>query len=282
MIPMDNFEKWQRRLNQEKFTGIFRNEEKVRWQQIPLEKRIDLLKTIFENPIGNVDVMHPWYFRNKWAEALLMIRNQAPVRLLELASGANDVIPRALAFAFNHPETSYVAANTNKDLTKWFKNNVKDISINIEIIEDDAKSIEDYAEKESFDFVVFEHAVNDIIFDTLCREKGIDTVNVPWFDFYGDIIKFTNEAYENGSLESIVKEKLLGIFASCLNVLKQGSYIIINHFMYQYDLDAGINYNFWENVLPMTRKWVNEAGIGKEIFFDGFDPQWWMFIKKGE
>jgi len=50
--------------------------------------------------------------------------------------------------------------------------------------------------------------------------------------------------------------------------------------MYQYDLDRGINRDFWENLLLIVRKWINGAGIGKEVFIDGFEPQWWMFIKK--
>jgi len=93
-------------------------------------------------------------------------------------------------------------------------------------------------------------------------------------------MELVNKEYEGDTLESSVKESLLSIFNSCLNVLKKDSFIMISHHMNTFELNHGINYAFWENVLTDFRKWANEAQIGREVFFDGFEPQWWMFIQK--
>jgi hypothetical protein len=50
--------------------------------------------------------------------------------------------------------------------------------------------------------------------------------------------------------------------------------------MYQYDLSLGYHPDLWNNMLPIAREWINSVEGGKEMFFEGFDPQWWMFYKK--
>ena len=280
MIPLDDIKKWFEKLNDESTFYVFSQQEKDEFLRLPLLERRSLLKDLFEKPADQY-IITPWYFWNKWVEALLAVNRQTShIRLLELASGANTGVPKAMAVAFQHPETSYVTANSNKELTKWFLEGTKDLPIQIKVIEDDAKQIEDYTSNEFFDVVAFEHAVNDIIYNMLAQRAGFDTVHINWFDILPDMIKLTNKEFLNGTLEASVKNELIGIFSACMKVLKKGSYIIINHFMYSYDLDKGINYDFWENLLPIIRRWVNSAGLGREVFIEGFEPQWWMFIEK--
>jgi len=279
VIPLDNYELWKQKLDNKAYTDVLREHEINEWNLLPFENKCVVLQTLLEKPINDYGIVYKWYFRNKWLEALLATEKKAPVRLLEIASGANDVIPRTLAVAFNHPDTTYTTANSNKELTKKFREITQDIPIQFKIIEDDARRMEEFVLDGDFDIVAHEHSVNDIIYDMLCRKKGLDTVNIPWFDLYSDIITLVNEECAKGTLETNVKDGLIGIFSSCINVLGKDSFIIINHFMNTYDLDRGINYDFWENLLPTFRKWMNEASIGQEVAFDGFDPQWWMFIK---
>ena len=84
----------------------------------------------------------------------------------------------------------------------------------------------------------------------------------------------------NGTYEAILKENFIQILRSSLKVLKPGSFIISHQFQYQSDLDLGIIPEIWTELISTVRKWINEENIGEEIFFDGFEPNWWMFIKK--
>ncbi len=280
MIAMDNFERWQQILFTDKATAVLNSNEKADLDKLSLEKRNDLLRDLLEKPVGDVGVLHPLYFRNKWADALLATGLQAPVSVFEIAPGSNDVIPLTVSRIFNHPQTSYTAANTNKQLTQYLYEKTSHLPIKIKVIEEQAQMMGVYAQPSQFDAVLFEHAVNDIMYDMIARKNGLDTIHEDWFGILPKIISCMNSEYANGTYESTIKEELLGVFSSCLDTLKEGSYIIINHFMYQADLDLGLNYELWETLLPTVRKWVEEAKIGKEVFFDGFEPQWWMFIQK--
>jgi hypothetical protein len=42
----------------------------------------------------------------------------------------------------------------------------------------------------------------------------------------------------------------------------------------------GYNPELWENMLPVIRPWFAELSGGREVFFNGFDPQWWLFYQK--
>lgn len=282
MIPIDNFEKWKERLHLEKAKDVLNADEKIELNKISFEKRSDILREMFESPIScaNITVMYSLYFRNKWLDALATINKKAPVSVFEIAPGGNDVIPSTVSRLFNHPDTVYTASNTNKMLTKLFYENTKNLPIKIKVIEEQAQMMTAYAKPEQFDAVVFEHSVNDIIYDMIARKNGLDTTNEDWFSLLSETIRHLNGEYADGTYESTVKDEILNVFSSCLNVLKKDSYIIINHFQYQEDLDWGMNYEIWDNLLPAVRKWVNEAKIGQEVFFDDFEPQWWMFIKK--
>lgn len=126
MIPLDDLNKWLKKIDDESTLNVFTEHEKNQFKEIPESKRPDLLKELFEKP-ADMNMITPWYFWNKWVDVLLAMKKSAPVRLLELASGSNVGIPRALSIAFNHPETSYVTANTNKELTKGFREGTKDL-----------------------------------------------------------------------------------------------------------------------------------------------------------
>jgi hypothetical protein len=50
--------------------------------------------------------------------------------------------------------------------------------------------------------------------------------------------------------------------------------------MYQTDLDLNYDVDLYENMINIVRKWINDAGIGIEVFFEDFEPQWWLFVQK--
>jgi len=54
----------------------------------------------------------------------------------------------------------------------------------------------------------------------------------------------------------------------------------MNHYMFQLDLDLGYPPVLWEDLIPITREWIKTLPGCREVFFTGFDPQWWMFFQK--
>ena len=54
----------------------------------------------------------------------------------------------------------------------------------------------------------------------------------------------------------------------------------MSHYMFQYDLDLGYNPILWENILNVVRPWLTELTQTEEVMMSGFDPQWWVFLRK--
>ena len=283
MIPLDNLERITAKMRESNATDILTENEKEQWEQLPEEEKIEALKNIISYPVGhNLKhwVVFNWFLKTRWVEALQAVNLVAPISALELATGSNDKIPQILTKRFNHTNTRYTTVNLNKKLTADFKQNTKDLALRIDIIEDAAQNIENYFSDEKADVVIFEHAFNDIAEDLIAKKHGIDTINIDWFDIIQRLIEITNKAYLNGTYEEILKENFLEMLSSSLKVLKPGSFIISHQFQYQFDIDRGIFPEIWTELISMVRKWINEKDTGEEVFFDGFDPTWWMFIKK--
>ena len=76
------------------------------------------------------------------------------------------------------------------------------------------------------------------------------------------MIEHISKAYTDKTLVDTVKEPFLSLLNNCLSVLKPGGYLVMSHYMFQYDLDLGYNPDL------------------NELFLDGFDPQWWLFYQK--
>ncbi len=282
MKPLDNIQSWIDKMNNKDTLNVLSQDEQIIWNNLNDNLRIEYLKSLLEKPIEfTLPVsIYAWYFRNKWGEALKTVLNKQMLNLLEIGSGSTDMLPQIMSRLFNHSKTKYTTINMNKELTSIFRNATNKLPIQIDIIEDAGQKIEDYFSGNELDVVVFEHSVNDIIQAMLAERNGIDTIDSDWFDVLPQMIEIVNKEYVSGSLESSVKNELLELIKSCLKVLKKDGYIIINHFQYQYDLNLGMNPELWENLLPIVRSWINDSSIGLEVYFDEFEPQWWMFIKK--
>jgi len=280
MKPMDDLQKSILKLKAENAVDVLSDDEKNIWNNFTEIERIEFLKDLLEKPVEFDNPVGIWYSKTKWSEALKAVTNKISLCLLEIASGANDIVPQTVARLYCHKDTVYTTVNLNKGLTDEFKRRTKQLPIKIDIIEDAAQKIEDYIGTEKIDVVVFEHSFNDIIEALLVERDGVDTINTDWLDILPEMVETVNREYLNKTLESSVKSEFLKIISSCLDVLKQDSFIIVNQFQFQYSLNVGMNPDLLENYLPITRKWITDAGLGEEIFFEGFESQWWMFLKK--
>ena len=280
MKNLDDFLKVKAKIEQVDLSTILFQHELDEWLSFSNEEKDKKMKRICSVPLCNEDftVAYTLYFRLKWLDAFKSCISETKPIVLEVGSGSSVNIPNALTIFDS--ASKYVTANTNKKLTEEFKKHTAHLPIRVDIVEDDAKNIQKYFSPNSFDAIVFEHSVNDILQAILCERAGLDTAHNDWFDILPDMIKQISSEYVNQTLEQSVKDVFLSLINNCLSVLKPGGYLIASHYMFQYDLDLGYNASLWENILPTIRPWLKELPSGSEEIMDTFDPQWWLFLKK--
>jgi hypothetical protein len=237
------------------------------------------LKDIIDRPIKNFD-FYNYYYYVMWYKALKNAAGEDIVNILEVASGDEDMIPQVMDRIYNK-ESQYVSFNMNKKLTREFYGKTKELDVSVLVIEEDAKYIPDYFGPDYFNIVAFQHSINDVIQSILCHKEGIDTINSDWMKVLPHMIKIMQRELQEGTLEQHAKKEFLSLISNCIDTLTQNGMMIFSHYMFQLDLDLGYPYELWHNMLPMARKWILESGLMvEEIEFEGFDKQWWMFLRK--
>ena len=280
MKHLDCFENVKKRIEQADLEAVLFPNELNRWLKHTEEARNKKLQRICSVPLCDEDfsVGYSLYFRLKWLDVFKACTPQKGITILEVGSGSSTMIPEAMTI--NDANARYITANMNKKLTEGLRQNTAALPITIDIIEDDANNIKNHLAVNTVDAIVFEHSVNDILQAILCENNGIDTTNSDWFDILPEMIKMIGAEYVNQSLEQKVKSTFLSLINNCLAVLKPGGYLVMSHYMFQYDLDLGYHAELWQDMLPLVRPWLRELSVGKEVTFDGFDPQWWLFYQK--
>lgn len=277
MIPLDQYDKWSLLL--EESAKLFLNEKELEeFSAIPEIEKNNQLREILEKPIANFTTVNEVYFRARWAEVLKTLHLQNSINLLEVATGDADMIPQVLART--HPNSHYITANMNKILNKSLLNKTKDLPIEINIIEDDAANIEKHLGQDSVDIIAFQHAVNDVVQAILCDREGIDTIYSDWMKTLPKMIEILQKETSQNTLEQNAKIPFLGLLTKLLKVLKKDGMIVMNHYMFQLDLDWGYPPELFKKMIPITREWIKELEGCEEVSFQGFDANWWMFLKK--
>lgn len=277
MIPLDNFERWLP-LIEESARNYLSQEEFDEFCLYSQDEIDGQLKALLEKPIANFTLVNEVYFRARWAEVLKILNQGNNLKLLEVASGDADMIPQAMART--HPCSHYITANMNKMLNESLLYKTKTLPIRLEIIEDDAANIVKHLGEETVDLIAFQHAVNDVIQAMLCEREGIDTVYSDWMKVLPQMIDVIKKEVSQNTLEQHVKIPFLELIKTLLKTMKKNGTIVINHYMFQYDLDLGYPPDLFEQFIPITREWIKELKDCKEIFFDGFDANWWIFLQK--
>ncbi len=277
MIPLDRFDKWSSSLDEQ--ARQYLNEMEYReYFSIPAADRLSQLKAILEKPIAHFTPVNEVFFRARWAEVLNAVHAGKELALLEIASGDADMIPQMMART--RPHSRYITANMNRILTQRLREKTRDLPVEVVVIEEDAVQIERHLPAESVDVIAFQHAVNDVIQAILCGQAGIDTVYADWMETLPKMIGILQVETAQNTLEQHARPAFLHLLEKLLKVLKKDGLVVMNHYMFQLDLDWGYPPGLWEDMIPITRQWIKALPGCKEVFFEGFDPQWWMFYQK--
>lgn len=277
MLPLDRFEKWSPCLDEQ--ARQFLNEmEYQEFCAIPEAERLSQLKAILEKPIANFTPVNEVFFRARWAEVLRVANLDDKPTLLEVGSGDADMIPQMMARAC--PHSRYITANMNRLLTESLRKKTRDLPIELSVIEEDAAAIDRFLPAGSVDIIAFQHAVNDVIQAILCGQEGVDTIDADWMETLPRMITIMQREMTQNTLEQHAKPAFLSLLEGLLKVMKKDGLMVMNHYMFQLDLDWGYPPAIWDNIIPITREWIKTLPGCKEVFFDGFDPHWWMFYRK--
>ena len=277
MILLDQLEKWLPLLDH--WARLYLNEEEFAEFCLMTEsEKENQLKAILEKPIAKFTQINEVYFRGRWAEVLNLLHPEKKMKLLEIASGDADMIPQVMART--HPDSHYVTANMNKLLNSSLLGKTKNLSLEIQIVEDDAINIEEHIGQGTVDIIAFQHSINDVIQAILCDREGVDTIDSDWMSTLPKMIEILQKETLQNTLESHAKPQFLGLMDVLMSVLKNDGVVAMNHYMFQLDLDWGYPPYLFENMVPMIRDWLKDLSGCDEIFYSGFDPNWWMFLHK--
>jgi hypothetical protein len=248
------------------------------YQSIPEPERLSQVKAILEKPIARFTPVNEVFFRARWAEVLTAANAGKNLALLEIASGDADMIPQMMARV--HPHSRYITANMNKILTERLQAKTRDLPVEVAVIEEDAAAIGRHLPAESIDIVAFQHAVNDVLQAILCDQEGVDTIDADWMETLPKMIQILQREISQNTLAQHVRPAFSSLLEKLLKVLKKDGLMVMNHYMFQLDLDWGYPPVLWEDLIPITREWIKTLPGCKEVFFEGFDPHWWMFLQK--
>lgn len=268
IISLENAKKF---LDEEQYKNFKNLDSKV---------REGLLVNVLEEPINDWTDVTELYFRGKWAKLFNQLHSINEVAVLEIASGDADMIPQTLSIS--NPNSKYISANMNKILNDSLLRKTNDLNIKLQLIDDDASKIRDYIDDHEIDIIAFQHGVNDVLQAMLCSRENIDTVNSEWMDCLPKMIELVNKEVNKNSFEKSLKEPFVEFINELSYVLKQDGIIAINHYMFELDLKLGYPREIFENLIPIIRTWLATSGYFKEVYFDGFNKQWWIFLKKNE
>jgi|GEM_PF-1861765 len=277
MIPLDSYEKWAACLDEQALKHL--DEQGFqKYQSLASLERLTQIKAILEKPIARFTPVNEVFFRARWAEVLRAAQPGQGLTLLEIATGDTDVIPQMMAREY--PHSRYISANMNRILTESLRAKTKDIPVEVMVIEEDAAGIDRHLAAGSVDLVAFQHAVNDVLQAILCDQQGVDTIYTDWMETLPTMIQILQREIDENTFEQHVRPGYLSLLEKLLTVLRKDGLIVMNHYMFQLDLDWGYPPGLWEDLIPITRAWVQALPGCREVFFEGFDPHWWMFLQK--
>ncbi|MCC6443751.1 MAG: hypothetical protein IT210_09895 [Armatimonadetes bacterium] len=216
----------------------------------------------------------------QWLSAYRAVGLPEDARLLEVCAGGS---PPALIALYLHTQNRgrYTGINLNRPLTAQFKDEVAHLPVEAEIIEENAIRVGERFQPGSLNAVAFHHAVNDILQTAVAEPRGIDTRTVDWWPHEMTMISWLAEVAGGGRWEK-GKPELLACIKAALAVTEPGGWLIFDHFTWDgHRKNPEFPARLFHDMIPLTRRWMQESGLPcQEVVFEGFDPQWWMFLQK--
>jgi hypothetical protein len=277
MIPLDDAARWLPRLHG--CSSAYLGEDELKqYHAIPAEERAAQLRALLTAPIARFTAVNEAYFRARWGEALEKLQPERAFTLIEVASGDADMIPQCMARL--RPGSRYIAANMNERLNESLLVKTRGLPLKIQLVSDDAANIRAHVGDVQADVIAFQHAVNDVLQAILCAREGVDTVVSDWMATLPAMITMLQREVAAGTLETSVREPFLHLMRSLLPTLRKGGHVAINHYMFQLDLDWGYPPRLFEDMLDMVRPWLSTLPGCCEVQLPGFDPKWWIFLRK--
>lgn len=244
---------------------------------------LEKLLTIYEqSPIIRTNELEIWllheYYYQMWLDIFKAINLDTNACVLEVASGTNVKIARALD---RHSKGNgfFVAANLNKKHSAKLSEYLSEYSIGKKIIEDDAINLSNYYQDNTFDLIGMNHAINDMFEYLAAKSKGIDTVNEDWN--YNLMIQCLEEVYKQGDLESKIKNEFIETIKTLYRLLKPDCYMIMNNYVFQELLKLGGTFELYDSFIDIVRDWIHTSGLKfKEIELDGLSKKYWLLLRK--
>jgi hypothetical protein len=156
--------------------------------------------------------------------------------------------------------------------------------MSIRIIDDNAENTLDHVEPGTFDLAVFNHAVNDILETAAADARDFDTTGIEWWSNERQMIEWLAEDVAAGRLDERGKPELMSIISHAIRLVRPSGIIAFQHHNYAMFLSEDwFPWDFFAQLIPMTRQWVAESDLPVEEFkLTGSDPQWWMFLRVGK
>ncbi|WP_422657106.1 hypothetical protein ACK8P5_15175 [Paenibacillus sp. EC2-1] len=220
------------------------------------------------------------YYTSSYVHLFETFNIPKKAKLFEIAAGDTIFIPKALN-AYADEGAKYITANLNKSLTSGFREKASELSIELEIIEDNGINILSYCGEGKVDVAVFHHAMNDIVQTIIAEREGNDTVNVDWWTAEPQMLQTVMAYHNRGELKTAAYSEFISIIETCMKLLKEDGYFIFDNCTYAGYEDMGYNSDFHSNYIQLAREWIHEADLGlQEVELEGFDPKWWMVLQK--
>ncbi len=278
MIPFDKLDESILLPNNAK--DLLNDMEFGEYERLSPEERRTLLSNSLTEPINfdHYSVINELYCRSKWAGLFNIYYDNRPFTMLEVASGDTDMIPQAMSRS--NLGSTYIAANMNQQLNESLLRKTEGLSLSLRLVDDDAANITKYIDPATVDMIAFQHGVNDVLQAILCAQRNVDTVYSDWMSVLPEMIRILQEEIANNTFEANTKPAFLSLIKQLLPTLKQGGVIAIHHYMFQLDLDWGYPPKLYEDLILIVRQWFKEIDILKEISVEGFEPHWWIILKK--
>jgi len=246
-----------------------------------LEAHIDRVMTSPIKYINSFDrPLYQLYFTASWYNLFKTLHEDQKISLLEVATGDSCYVINALEL-HSSEKGEYTTFNLNKKLGSSFITKNADKNVKITLIEDNGINVLNYFSVNSFDFIAFHHAINDIIQTIIAETEGIDTINCDWWVQEPDMLRAVMKHHKNGTLKQNAHGSFIKIIDVCSKVLKHGGYMIFDNRTFAVKEEIGYSTQFHDSYIALAREWINESGLPlKETVIDGYDSKWWMILKK--